>query len=135
MRIYLAAPYHRRFEMLGVAASLMRAGHDVTSRWIEGGQGGAASGDPQQVVAIEDLDDLHRADCVVTFTARAREAAPARTPRSRGDVELGFALATGKRLCVVGPRETALHHLRRVEVYTNVAAFIDGLQAGAPDRD
>ena len=131
MRIYLAAPYHRRFEMLGVAASLMRAGHDVTSRWIEGGQ----DGDPQLVLAIDDLDDLHRADCVVTFTARAPDAAAAPTPRSRGDVELGFALATGKRLCVVGPRETALHHLRRVEVYTNVAAFIDGLQAGAPDRD
>ena len=44
MRIYIAARYDRRFEMLGVAAALMRAGHDVTSRWIEGGRGALAAG-------------------------------------------------------------------------------------------
>src|SRR5262245_56627898 len=36
MRIYIAARYDRRWEMLGVASDLLRAGHDVTSRWIEG---------------------------------------------------------------------------------------------------
>src|SRR6185436_17305061 len=64
MRIHIAARYDRRFEMLGVASDLMRARHEVTSRWIEGGRGG----DPKLVAAIEDIADLGRADCLVTFT-------------------------------------------------------------------
>src|SRR5206468_1321144 len=64
MKIYLAARYERRFEMLGVAATLARAGHEVTSRWIEGGRGD----DPAIVPAVEDLIQLSQADCLVSFT-------------------------------------------------------------------
>jgi hypothetical protein len=124
MRIYLAARYDRRWEMLGVAASLERVGHDVTSKWIEGGRGN----DPAVVPAVEDLIDLSQADCLVSFTeAPARGVAWA--ARGGRHVEFGVALATGKRLCIVGPRENIFHHLLAVEAYASVGDLIVGLGA------
>lgn len=122
MRIYIAARYDRRFEMLGVAASLMRVGHEVTSRWIEGGRGG----DSELVAGLEDVGDLANADCLVTFTEQP-ERGVAWAARGGRHVEFGIALACGKRLCVVGPRENVFHHMPSVEVYTTVADLIVGL--------
>lgn len=120
MRIYIASRYDRRFEMLGVTGVLMRAGHSITSRWIEG------RGDGPEVAAAEDLQDVLRADCLVSFT---EEPAAGVTWAARGGrhVEFGLALAAGKRLCVVGPRENIFHFLPRVEVYRNTAELIDTL--------
>ena len=122
MRIYIAARYDRRFEMLGVATSLVRAGHEVTSRWIEGGRGG----DPELMAALEDVGDLAHADCLVTFTEEPQRWV-AWAARGGRHVEFGIALACGKRLCVVGPRENVFHHLPSIEVYATVADLIEGL--------
>jgi len=123
MRIYIAARYDRRFEMLGVAATLMRAGHDVTSRWIEGGR----PGDGELGSAVQDVGDLERADCLVSFTEQADRGVPW-AARGGRHVEFGIALATGKRVCVVGPRENVFHHLPWVEVYANVPELLVGLR-------
>jgi hypothetical protein len=125
MRIYIASRYDRRFEMLGVAATLMRAGHDVTSRWIEG-----RGGDPELVAALEDLADVARADCLVSFTEEPNRGV-AWAARGGRHVEFGVAVALQKRLCVVGPRENIFHHLPRVETYAGVAELLVGL-AGPP---
>jgi hypothetical protein len=122
MRIYLAARYERRFEMLGVAATLARAGHEVTSRWIEGGRGD----DPAIVPAVEDLIQLSQADCLVSFTEDPQRKV-AWAARGGRHVEFGVALATGKRLCVVGPRENIFHHLLSVEAYVSVAELVAAL--------
>ena len=121
MKIYLAAPYDRRWQMLGIASTLERAGHEVTSRWIAGGRGG----DPPSVTAVEDLIDLSRAQCLVSFAADAPRDVGATC--SARHVELGVALATGKRLCLVGPRENNFHHLQSLEVYDSVADLVAGL--------
>lgn len=125
MKIYLAARYDRRWQMLGVASTLERAGHEVTSRWIEGGRGD----DPAVVPAVEALLDLARSDCLVAFT----EEAPIFPVASSGErhVEFGIALATGKRLCIVGPRETVFHHLLSAERYATVADLVAGLKGPA----
>jgi hypothetical protein len=121
MRIYIASRYDRRFEMLGVASELTRAGHEVTSRWIEG-----RGDDPALVAALEDVGDLARADCLVAFTERP-ERNVAWAARGGRHVEFGIALACGKRLCVVGLRENVFHHLPRVEIYASVPDLIEGL--------
>ena len=121
MRIYIAARYDRRFEMLRVCGVLMRAGHDVTSRWIAG-RGDA----PDRMAAIEDLDDLARANCLVSFT-EPPERGVAWAARGGRHVEFGVALATNKRLCVVGPRENVFHHLPRVETYPTIEDLVAGL--------
>src|SRR5436189_259717 len=63
VRIYLAARFDRGAEMRDVAASLARAGHFVTSRWIH-----KTPGDPGLLAAIQDIEDLAEADCLVSFT-------------------------------------------------------------------
>ena len=126
MKIYLAARYDRRWQMLGVASTLERAGHEVTSRWIEGGRGD----DPAVVPAVEALLDLARADCLVAFT----EESPIFPVAQSGErhVEFGIAVATGKRVCIVGPRETTFHHLLSAERYATVTDLVAGLGHSAP---
>jgi hypothetical protein len=123
MRIYLASRYDRRFEMLGVTSVLMRAGHVVTSRWIEG------RGEGPETEATEDFEDVLRADCLVSFTEEPA-AGVAWAARGGRHVEFGLALATGKRLCVVGPRENIFHHLPRVEVFRSLADLLAALARG-----
>jgi hypothetical protein len=121
MRIYIAARFDRSSEMLDVGVGLARAGHFVTSRWIHGRQGA-----PDLVSAIEDIEDLADADCLVSFTEYPTQGV-AWAARGGRHVEFGVALATGKRLCVVGPRENIFHHLPRVEVHRSVAELIEAL--------
>ena len=120
MRIYLASRYDRRFEMLGVMSVLLRAGHAVTSRWIEG------RGEGPEMEAAEDMEDVLRANCLVSFTEEPA-ASVAWAARGGRHVEFGLALAAGKRLCVVGPRENIFHHLPRVEVFGSLAELLDVL--------
>jgi hypothetical protein len=121
MRIYLAARFDRSSEMLDVAATLSRAGHFVTSRWIHGRQNA-----PDLVSAVEDIEDLADADCLVSFTERPTEGV-SWAARGGRHVEFGVAVATGKRVCVVGPRENIFHHLPRVEVFRSLDELIAGL--------
>jgi hypothetical protein len=127
MKIYIAARYDRRFEMLGVTGVLMRAGHMVTSRWIEG------RGEGPELEAAEDLADVLRADCLVSFT---EEPAIGVSWAARGGrhVEFGIALSAGNRLCVVGPRENIFHFLPKVEVYGSITDLVRALTAPAGAR-
>jgi hypothetical protein len=127
MRIYLAARFDRSAEMLDVAAALSRIGHFVTSRWIHG-----RANSPDLLSAVEDLEDLSDADCLVSFTEQPTEGVPW-AARGGRHVEFGVALATGKRLYIVGTRENIFHHLPRVEVYRNLAELLDVL-APNPER-
>ena len=127
MRIYLAARFHRSGEMLDVAGALSRAGHFITSRWIHGRQNA-----PDLVSAVEDIEDLSDADCLVSFTERPTEGV-SWAARGGRHVEFGVALAMGKRLCVVGPRENIFHHLPRTEVFRSLAELIEAL-ASEPRR-
>jgi hypothetical protein len=124
MKIYIASRYDRRFEMLGVTGVLMRAGHVVTSRWVEG------RGEGPALAALEDLSDILRADCLISFTEEP-EAGVSWAARGGRHVEFGYALAAGKRLCVVGPRENVFHFLPRVEVYASISELVRTLTAPA----
>ncbi|HVZ70938.1 MAG TPA: hypothetical protein VHJ20_01070 [Polyangia bacterium] len=121
MRIYLAARFDRSAEMLDVAAALSQLGHFVTSRWIYG-----RTNAPDLLSAIEDIEDLTDADCLVSFTEHPTKGV-AWAARGGRHVEFGVALATSKRLCIVGPRENIFHHLPRVEVYRSLAELLDVL--------
>jgi hypothetical protein len=134
VRIYLAARYGRHPEMQQVAADLQAAGHEVTSRWIWGSHdlpSGVDVPDRAEATrfAVEDIADLMKAECLISFTE-----APGADGRARGGrhVEYGIALAlhmthTGAmRLITVGPRENVFHWLPFVAVYPT---FDDALAA------
>lgn len=122
MRIYLAARYDRRNEMKSVAEVLEAAGHAVTSVWVYGLHDDL----PDLVSAVEDLDGVAEADCVVSFTEEPLEHAPW-AARGGRHVEFGLGVAMRKRLCIVGRRENIFHHLPQVEIYSTVCDLIEGL--------
>lgn len=125
-RVYLAARYGRREEVLARAVELAADGHTVTSRWLHGNQqwdattAAAAAAleergeTPPEAArfAIEDWADLRASDTVVLFAEP-----PGSTAGTRGGrhVEFGMGYALGKRCLVVGGRENVFHLLPGVE--------------------
>lgn len=149
MKVYLAASYSRRLEMVERAADLERLGHRVVSSWIDGHHetnsahgsqaDGVADAAEQETWAIEDVADLIEADAVVMFSE-----APHAGNRKRGGrhVELGFALGwtmacrmnglgSDMRAFVVGPVENVFHCLGAVERYDTWEQCVAALDAPA----
>ncbi|HET7326985.1 MAG TPA: hypothetical protein VFJ14_06815 [Nocardioidaceae bacterium] len=128
MKIYLAARYSRHDEMQGVRAVLEALGHTVTSRWIDqhgGEQLESATAevlniDPESVAHFgeDDIEDLDEAEAVISFTS------PDGGGKGGRHIEFGMALAWGKRLVIVGPRENIFHTLPEVDVYPDWPTFV-----------
>jgi nucleoside 2-deoxyribosyltransferase len=134
MRVYLAARYSRREELAGYRERLQAAGHEVTSRWLNGDHQVSDAGlnlgdDPEadqftkaerERFALEDMADVIAADMLIAFTE------PPRSTASRGGrhVEFGFALAQGMLIAVVGPRENVFHCLPGVMQFDTFDAFL-----------
>lgn len=116
-KIYLAAAYQRIDEMRGVRDVLGALGYQVTSRWIDQRGKGEGLGtadladNPEQGIqyAELDLEDLRAAETVISFTGASG--------RGGRHVEFGAALALGKHLIIVGPREHVFHTLPAIEWY------------------
>lgn len=112
MKIYLATSYGRMHEMREVARKVRAAGHEITSRWIDGNEEHQTERDS----AFMDLEDVHRCDCVLSFTHPKGSLLPG----GGRHVEFGYGYAQGKRLVIVGDRETVFHHLPDVEVFPDL---------------
>jgi len=115
MKIYLAARYGRRLEMVGYAADLESIGAEVVSTWIDGHHETRpnidedATPEEKAIWAREDLYDVARCDVLVAFTERAGTSS-----RGGRHVETGYALGLGKPVCIVGPIENVFHALDEV---------------------
>ena len=123
MRIHIAARHASDRKAHFVAQRLEQAGHEVVSRWLRGPGVGVSVADQ----ATFALTDLVVADCVV-FVAESPWECKAVPGASERHVEFGYALHAGKRLCVLGPRETGFCHLGRVSRYRTVKELVDGLR-------
>lgn len=133
MRIYLASRYSRYSEMQSIRTDVLRIGHEVTSRWINGdhqipdsGLADQAKEEERTRYALEDLADLTAAELVISFTEEPR------TTQSRGGrhVELGIALGMGKMCVVVGPRENVFHCLPQVRRFATWTEALLSLNRG-----
>jgi hypothetical protein len=137
--VYLAARYTRREELCDYRAELQARGFEVPARWLHGshqmtdqgmalGALEAAVEDPDGVsldqartialrekFALDDFEDVTRADLIVAFTEAPRQA------NSRGGrhVEFGIALGRGTPVIIVGPRENIFTCLPWVKVYAS----------------
>jgi hypothetical protein len=132
--VYLASRYSRADEMRGVRDVLTVLGLNVTARWIDyhGGQL-TASFTPETLnqdpalcgeIARADWDDLNAADTVISFTGNGGKGGR--------HVEFGMAVALGKRLIVVGPREHVFHTLPAVEHYHDWSRLVMAIQRELP---
>ena len=121
MRVYLAARYGRRDELVKYAHILEAMGYTVTSTWLMTYDGVWA--DEKDLVweghALRDLEDIDTADAVISFTH------PRGTQTKGGGrhVEFGYGYAKGKKMIVIGPRENVFHHLPGIEFYPDFHAF------------
>lgn len=111
MKIYIASRYSRRDEMREVARSLKKFNVEVTSRWLyEDKPLDTHMGDDSDEFYVEtariDLEDIDSASIVIFFSEDPRIG----TPRGGRHVEFGYALARGKRIYVIGPKENVFHY-------------------------
>ncbi len=140
---YLAARYTRRLEMCGYREQLQAIGHKVPARWLDGSHQLDVSGTPigdmgelliesgddakaaalREKFAVEDMADVLSADELIAFTEQPRVS------NSRGGrhVELGMALAIGKPVTIVGPRENVFCWLPQVRHFENWEQAYGGL--------
>lgn len=86
---------------------LRNAGHEPTSRWVDGNGEGMSHAE----AAAMDLIDVERADVLILFTNQKG------TSFISGGrfVELGYAIAIDKRIIVVGDYENVFIHLPEIE--------------------
>lgn len=101
MKVYIAAPWARKDEAIAAGKQFRAAGFEVTSRWFE------HQGDPNdstgitcpdediRAQALEDLEDVLRADYLVVLNLQKSEGKA---------VETGVALANNIPFICVGPR-------------------------------
>lgn len=115
MRIYLAARYGRREEIEGYANLLAEDGHEITARWVYGGEEGLTRED----IALLDFEDVERANLVVGFTD------PYESLNKGGarHFELGLGFALGAATYIVGPKEIVFHHLPEIEQFDTFEEF------------
>jgi nucleoside 2-deoxyribosyltransferase len=129
VKVYLAARYSRKSELLAHRDELDRMGVTVTSRWLDGdyptGGDGRSLVAPDEVrakVASEDMADVLAADTFVAFTEPARSGG-----RGGRHVEFGIALAAGKHCIVIGEAENVFYMLPGVRRFADWGAFLDWL--------
>lgn len=117
MKIYIAARYTRREEMVKIADTLIEEGFEVTARWVYGEEEGLT----RKAISAMDLEDVEKADIILSFTE------PYGTPVPGGGrhVEFGYGLARGKEVAIVGERENVFHWDSHVAQFDTVEEFID----------
>jgi hypothetical protein len=130
-RYYFAARYSRHPEMRSYRDQLVTAipGAVVTSRWVDGHPDGFAQdvsftpeflgANPETcwINGRADIEDLLAAHTIVTFTGDGGG-------KGGRHIEHGYAIAAGKRLVVVGPRENIFHCHPATEVYATWIEFL-----------
>jgi nucleoside 2-deoxyribosyltransferase len=112
-RAYLAGRFSRRDEFNGYAERLRAAGLTVDARWlIEDhewyGEQDAGALQAARAFAMDDLEDVARADVVLVFTEPAN---PGGRNRGGRHVEYGLALGLAKDIVIIGEPENVFHNL------------------------
>ena len=124
LKIYLAARMGRKEEMRGYAETLEEHGHRLMSAWVKTeGDDGSYDGYTLTKFAELDLRCLEQCDAFILFTDAPGEEIPG---ASRGGrfVEMGYAIAKKKRLCVIGPLENIFCRLQGIEQFDTIEEFL-----------
>jgi nucleoside 2-deoxyribosyltransferase len=122
--VYLAGRTARRQELVNAAATLRTEGIEVVSSWLDDPKAGSARSDGDAAgAACRNLRDVKRCDVLVAVTEGEGSVG-----KGGRHVELGIALALGKRVLLVGPPEHVFHRMVAVERHTNLNAAIEALK-------
>ena len=124
-KAYLAGTYGRRAELHQVALDLLSLNVEITARWLGGGHEMDYEPAKAAQFAAEDLEDVAAADTVIVFSGERQGVAPTRGGRH---TEFGAAVATGKNVILVGPRECVFHHLASVRHFPTWEAALAAIK-------
>lgn len=130
MNVYIASRFSRRHEANQLAHKLKAKGHVITSRWVlpetdhvlPAGMSAQAADHERRRFAMEDCDDVRACDWMISLMEEPRS-----NTRGGRHIEFGMALGLGKKLTIIGPRETVFHHLDEVEHFETVEQFMGDL--------
>jgi nucleoside 2-deoxyribosyltransferase len=107
VRVYLAGSAVEQDRLKSYRTLLLGAGHQVTSRWldIEVGQGANFDWPREEVkkAAMDDLGDVAIAEAIVMVVPQPFHGLKAHSGGRH--VEVGFAIALGKLVVIVGTPE------------------------------
>jgi len=131
MKIYLAARFGRRAELLNYKTSLEVHSHVVTSRWLTQPDQDDIhqrnySEEQRLQFAINDYADVLVAHALIAFTEPRDRDTPG-GKRGGRHVELGIALALHKEVFVVGYRENVFCHLSSVRFFETFHQLLEAL--------
>ena len=127
MKVYISAPYELRDEAIQTMYSLEEQGHRVTSRWLKTPEHEILRnpGIAQQAnLAVEDLDDVVDADALVAYNPAGWE----NKGTGGRHVELGYAIAMGKRIVLYGVRSNFFHSLGVVDYVQTFEELVEVLK-------
>lgn len=126
MTIYIACPYPERDYAIAVMHALEARGVTVTSRWLK------APDDLADEHARKDLADVDACDWLLALNPSAYHNAGT----GGRHVELGYAIARGKRVMLVGERSNIFHYLSDLWWTTLTAPTeIAAIMVGVADAD
>ena len=127
MKVYLAAAWGRREEILLVADRLQNVGVEITSGWLTEEEG-MQSGSKERFLrerAYVDLQDVDKADALVRFADVNLKRKVSRESVSGARMfEFGYAKAKGKTLYVVGGKQNVFDRLDGIVHVKNVDALV-----------
>ena len=121
MKVYLASRYQERLTIQELARMLTERGIAVTSRWLAGDHDDA----PHVLCATEDFEDIDAADVLAIWNPPHHHG----TGSGGRHVEVGYAIARGKRVVLMGERENVFHSHPAVHVIDGFAELADTLLA------
>ena len=128
MKFYLAGRYQDKETIGSFAKSLSKIGHEITATWMYEPYDpnilqSQLSLQENRICGIKDLKEISECEELIFFSEN--EITP--TPRNGRHVEFGYALALGKRINVIGPRENIFHYLTQIHLYETKDEFVEHL--------
>ena len=117
VRCYIAAPYELRDAALRARTTLEQSGFLVTARWLD------AQAQDSDLEARKDLEDIASAHALIALNPSEW----ARSGTGGRDVELGYALALGKRIVLVGARTNVFHQHSSVTCVPDLSSAVHSL--------
>ena len=127
MKVYLAAAWGRREEILRVADRLQSVVVEITSGWLTEEEG-MQSGSKERFLrerAYVDLQDVDKADAIVRFADVNLKRKVDRALVSGARMfEFGYAKARGKTLYVVGGKQNVFDRLDGIVHVKDVDALV-----------
>lgn len=127
--LYIASRFENQARCRSLAQKIGQQGYGITSHWLYKKPSGAGvyTGSPA-TWQEQDLADVDRADALVHVTARREDGYTS----GGNHVEFGYALAKGKPVLVLGPRESVFHHNVGVQQFASEADLLKYLALELP---